>query len=121
MSRTCIGSWHIRPTPSECEGKPGLTKTWAGPMSTEIYGRGLSDLCNKTKDNLMRLSLHMQKTDPCIEYGIKHWHPSSRPSSGKDFFLIQSFLFSFSLLFSFFIFYCFFVCVPKEKILQCGI
>lgn len=83
MSRNCIGSWHIRPTPSEFEGKSGVKKTWNGPVSPAMYGKGLTELCNKTRENLSRLSLNMQDTDPCLEYGIKHWHPSSRPQSGK--------------------------------------
>ena len=83
MSINCVGAWHTRPTPSEFEGKPYMKKTWAGPISTELYSTGLSDLCIKTQDNLMRLSLNMQKKDPCTEYGIKHWHPSSRPQSGN--------------------------------------
>ncbi|KAL4240484.1 hypothetical protein ACF0H5_001276 [Mactra antiquata] len=81
MSRTCVGAWHIRPTPARFEGKPHVTKTWNGPISPEIYGKGLKDLCNRTQDNLSRLSLQMQNTDPCFEYGMKHWHPDSRPQS----------------------------------------
>lgn len=84
MSYNCVGSWHIRPTPSVCEGRGDLKKTWAGPVNGDIYGKGLTDLCSKTKENLLRLSLQMQNTDPCIEYGIKHWHPNSRPQSGNS-------------------------------------
>jgi len=83
MSLNCVGSWHVRPTPAYCEERPDLKKTWAGPVNTELFGKGLSELCDKTSDNLTRLSQHMQKLDPCFEYGLKHWHPSSRPHSGN--------------------------------------
>ena len=57
-------------------------KTWAGPISTELYGKDLKDLCNRTNENLNRLSLEMRKMDPCLEFGMKHWHPGKRPVSG---------------------------------------
>jgi hypothetical protein len=82
MSQRCVGTWHIRPTPAEFEGRPDLKKTWTGPISSEMYGKGLKDLCNKTEENLTRLSQQMKKMDPCIDYGIKHWHPNARPMSG---------------------------------------
>ncbi|XP_060575611.1 lipoxygenase homology domain-containing protein 1-like isoform X2 [Ruditapes philippinarum] len=83
MSQRCVGTWHIRPTPAEFEGRPDLKKTWTGPISSEMYGKGLKDLCNKTEENLTRLSQQMKKMDPCIDYGIKHWHPNARPVSAK--------------------------------------
>ncbi|XP_052769598.1 lipoxygenase homology domain-containing protein 1-like isoform X2 [Mya arenaria] len=81
MSLDCVGTWHLRPTPAFCEGRGDLKKTWTGPVSTELYGKGLTDLCDKTHNNLHRLSQQMQKLDPCLEYGVKHWHPTSRPQS----------------------------------------
>ena len=61
-----------------------MRDTWAGPIKTDMYSEGLKALCSKTQDNLNRLSYKMEKTDPCLEYGMKHWHPSKRPSSGND-------------------------------------
>ncbi|XP_053387864.1 uncharacterized protein LOC123563449 isoform X2 [Mercenaria mercenaria] len=83
MSQRIVGTWHVRPTPAQYEGRPDLKKTWTGPISSEMYGKGLKDLCNKTEENLTRLSQQMQKLDPCIDYGIKHWHPNTRPKSAK--------------------------------------
>ena len=60
-----------------------VRKTGIGPVRSEMYGKGLKDLCNKTNFNLNRLSLEMRKMDPCFEYGMAHWHPSKRPKSGK--------------------------------------
>ncbi|XP_052266123.1 lipoxygenase homology domain-containing protein 1-like isoform X2 [Dreissena polymorpha] len=81
MALNCVGSWHIRPTPSFVEGRADLKKTWAGPISTEMYSKGLLDLCDRTQDNLTRICLQMKKLDPCTEYGLQHWHPNKRPQS----------------------------------------
>ena len=59
-----------------------VRKTGIGPVRSEMYGKGLRDLCNKTNGNLNRLSLEMRKMDPCLEYGMAHWHPNKRPKSG---------------------------------------
>lgn len=75
------GSWYIRPTPANYDGRPDLIKTWAGPVGREMYGNGLKDLSNRTQQNLSRFFLQVQKSDPCIQYGMKHWHPSSRQLS----------------------------------------
>ena len=62
----------------DCETR----KTWAGPIRSEMYGKGLKELCNKTKESLSRLSVEMRQQDPCFEYGMEHWHPTKRPVSG---------------------------------------
>ncbi|XP_071080056.1 lipoxygenase homology domain-containing protein 1-like isoform X1 [Haliotis cracherodii] len=60
-----------------------LHATWAGPINTQMYGDGLQNLCRKTENNIMRIKSSMTRVDPCIEYGIQHWHLDSRPASAQ--------------------------------------
>ncbi|XP_061173091.1 lipoxygenase homology domain-containing protein 1-like [Saccostrea echinata] len=60
----------------------GTVTTCVGKINPKLYGDGLQNLCRKTHDNLNRLSSNMaDKLEPCLQYGIKHWHPSDRPKS----------------------------------------
>ena len=74
--------WHSRQRETDLAVRGGVKETWIGPVNTELYGKNLTDLCNRTNDNLTRISLEMRKLDPCLEFGMKHWHPSKRPASG---------------------------------------
>ena len=84
------GAWPVHPGQGFEDDmmNGGVHTTWTGPISTQMYGTGLTDLCNRTRDNINRLSLQMQKLDPCFEYGIKHWHPTKRPKSGRPIDLL---------------------------------
>ncbi|KAK3589063.1 hypothetical protein CHS0354_008713 [Potamilus streckersoni] len=72
------GAWKYRPNSASLKG---VVNTCLGPIRTEIYAEGLKTLCSNTRDNLDRLKAQISKLDPCLEYGIEHWHPERRPSS----------------------------------------
>lgn len=60
----------------------GTVPTCVGKINPKLYGDGLQNLCRKTQDNLSRLSTNMaDRLEPCLQYGIKHWHPNDRPKS----------------------------------------
>jgi hypothetical protein len=60
----------------------GTVSTCVGKVNPKLYGDGLQDLCRRTRGNLSRLSSNMaDKLEPCLQYGIKHWHPNDRPKS----------------------------------------
>ncbi|XP_071161677.1 uncharacterized protein [Mytilus edulis] len=67
------------------EDNDNVVNTWVGPVNTQLYGTGLQNLCHQTSDNIERLQTTMSKTDPCFEYGIKHWHTETRPKSSMSF------------------------------------
>ncbi|CAG2196923.1 unnamed protein product [Mytilus edulis] len=67
------------------EDNDNVVNTWVGPVNTQLYGTGLQTLCHQTSDNIERLQTTMSKTDPCFEYGIKHWHTETRPKSSMSF------------------------------------
>ncbi|KAL3873928.1 hypothetical protein ACJMK2_037005 [Sinanodonta woodiana] len=71
-------AWKYRPLSA---GRKGVVNTCLGPIRTELYAESLKNLCNNTRDNLDRLKSQISKLDPCLEYGIEHWHPEKRPSS----------------------------------------
>lgn len=58
-----------------------IVNTWIGPINTQLYGDSLQSLCRRTSDNIERLKTNMSQTDPCYQYGIKHWHAQTRPKS----------------------------------------
>ncbi|KAJ8309048.1 hypothetical protein KUTeg_013922 [Tegillarca granosa] len=66
-----------------------LVRTWAGKMNTELYGSNLKSLCRRTQENLNNLSQLISRGDPCVKYGIKHWHPD-RPSTARGLLQQQS-------------------------------
>lgn len=71
-----------------------VVNTWIGPINTQLYGEGLQTLCHRTSENIERLKINMSQTDPCYEYGMKHWHADQRPKSamshtGGYFFFIR--------------------------------
>ncbi|XP_025105054.1 lipoxygenase homology domain-containing protein 1-like isoform X1 [Pomacea canaliculata] len=57
--------------------------TWAGVFDTQLYGDQLNDLCMQTKDNLLQLADTLRDKEPCDDYGIRHWHPATRPKSNN--------------------------------------
>lgn len=60
----------------------GTVTTCVGKINPKLYGDGLQNLCRRTHDNLSLLSSNMaDKLEPCLQYGIKHWHPNDRPKS----------------------------------------
>lgn len=64
------------------DSENGTVPTCVGKINPKLYGDGLQNLCRKTQDNLSRLSTNMaDRLEPCLQYGIKHWHPNDRPKS----------------------------------------
>lgn len=61
-----------------------VVNTWIGPINTQLYGEGLQTLCHRTSENIERLKTNMSQTDPCYEYGMKHWHADQRPKSAMS-------------------------------------
>ncbi|KAL5009405.1 hypothetical protein ScPMuIL_014986 [Solemya velum] len=64
--------------------EPHNTQLYRDGTNTQLYGDGLQQLCTETRNNLQSLQTSMKKSDPCWDYGIKHWHPGSRPSSAQS-------------------------------------
>lgn len=46
----------------------------------------------QTKDNLLQLADTLRDKEPCDDYGIRHWHPATRPKSSmqKEHFIAVS-------------------------------
>ncbi|KAK7506931.1 hypothetical protein BaRGS_00001782 [Batillaria attramentaria] len=82
--------WHKPPTAAMANGsyasrrERAVRYTWAGPFNTQLYDDQLRELSNTTRDNLNRLASNMRKTESCDQYGIRHWHPESRPVNGHS-------------------------------------
>ncbi|KAL8610436.1 hypothetical protein ACOMHN_035153 [Nucella lapillus] len=76
--------WHKPPTreTTSSGSRPlrAVRYTWAGPFSTQLYDDQLTDLSNRTQDNLSHLASKMMESDVCEQYGIKHHHPETPAS-----------------------------------------
>ncbi|XP_076463551.1 lipoxygenase homology domain-containing protein 1-like [Babylonia areolata] len=78
--------WHRPPTQaSSGSSRPlrAVRYTWAGPFNTQLYDDQLTDLTDRTRDNLSRLANNMMQDELCDQYGIKHYHPASSSQASK--------------------------------------
>ncbi|XP_041351730.1 lipoxygenase homology domain-containing protein 1-like [Gigantopelta aegis] len=58
--------------------------TWAGPISTTLYGDALQQLCRRTEYSKQRLHNHMGYLDPCLDQGPDFWHDNKKRSSAYN-------------------------------------